>query len=498
MIPQLETVLPLGLFMLVLLCCVIVARLIVGARVGSVQDFCIGGKSLGGVTAAFTITATLFSGILFTQEMAGAYRHGLGWIFFSFIQTTVVLFVVGALGKRLVLFSQRTSSVTIVDILDYRLGSTFVTVCSALVMLTLTFSFMVLQWTYVTRLLRQLVGLKYVLWLLLICVTVYVYTIIEGFRAVVVTDIVQVCVLIFCGFLLLGFLVGRWGGVEKLVIRLSVENPELLSTASVTDIPVRSISWILSYWCFLGFGAIGLPHLTGKVMAVSSPKSLLTTLVLGTFLVGIVYFVYSLSGLWSRVLIPNPETLTVQDRFLLLEIIRDMPGWFGGIIIVAPFAAVLSTVDSMLLASSAFVVKNCLIDRMRDNSPVKGYQSIVVRGVLSLLFIMVIVLAVTSTSRLSSVIFSCGKHAIPLFGCTFFSPIFLALFWKRQNAYGATASMITGVTVYILIAVQPVLSVSWIYPPCVALVLSTFINIVVSLLTPQTRKSETLAGSNRT
>ena len=115
----------------------------------------------------------------------------------------------------------------------------------------------------------------------------------------------------------------------------------------------------------------------------------------------------------------------------------EMP-WLAGILVAAPFAAVMSTMDSFLLMISSSFVRDIYQRKYPDASEAKikkvTYITTIVVGIAAM------TAAVNPPPFLQDLIVFTGGGL----STTFLAPIFLGLYWKRMNSTGAMAGMITG------------------------------------------------------
>ena len=115
----------------------------------------------------------------------------------------------------------------------------------------------------------------------------------------------------------------------------------------------------------------------------------------------------------------------------------EMP-WLAGILVAAPFAAVMSTMDSFLLMISSSFVRDIYQRKYPDASEARikkvTYITTIVVGGAAMLA------AINPPRFLQDLIVFTGGGL----STTFLAPVFLSLYWKRINSTGALAGMITG------------------------------------------------------
>ncbi|MDF1511859.1 sodium/panthothenate symporter, partial [Robertmurraya sp. DFI.2.37] len=93
--------------------------------------------------------------------------------------------------KKFAIMTRRYKAVTLVDNLKERYQSKWVVVLSAISIIIFLFSAIAAQWVGGAILIESLTGLSYTGSLFIFAVSVMVYVIIVGFRAVALTETVQ-------------------------------------------------------------------------------------------------------------------------------------------------------------------------------------------------------------------------------------------------------------------------------------------------------------------
>lgn len=110
------------------------------------QDYYLGGRSLGGFVLAMTMMATYGSASSFIGGPGVAYNEGLGWVLLSVTQIATGYFTLMILGKRFAIVARQYKAITIVDFLKERYQSKWVVLLSAFSIVIFLFSTMAAQW----------------------------------------------------------------------------------------------------------------------------------------------------------------------------------------------------------------------------------------------------------------------------------------------------------------------------------------------------------------
>ncbi|WP_462327783.1 sodium:solute symporter family transporter, partial [Desulfobaculum sp.] len=154
---------------------------------GFLEDYFIGGRSMGGFVLAMTIIASYTSASSFVGGPGVAYALGLSWVLLAMIQVPATFLTLGVLGKRFAIMARKTNSVTLTDFLRARYKSDAVVILCSVALLVFFMAAMLAQFIGGARLFQAVTGYPYIVGLTLFGISVVFYTAIGGFRAVVLT-----------------------------------------------------------------------------------------------------------------------------------------------------------------------------------------------------------------------------------------------------------------------------------------------------------------------
>lgn len=300
---------------------------------------------------------------------------------------------------------------------------------------------MTAQWVGGARLIESLTGLSYTNALLIFAVAVLAYVIIGGFRAVALTDAMQGSIMIIGTVVLLIATVIAGGGIDTIMQALVAENPNLVTPfgAEQNLTPL----YVSTFWILIGLGVIGLPQIAVRAMSYKDSKSLHKAILIGTIGIGTIMFGMHLIGVFARPVMPGIE---VGDKVMPLLTLEVLPPVLAGIVLAAPMAAIMSTVNALLILVSSTVVKDIYLNYI---NPKASDKQIKTRSfwVTSIIGIAVVIFAVKPPELLIML----NLFAFGGLESAFLWSVVFGLYWKKANKYGAISSMIVGLTLYIVI-----------------------------------------------
>ncbi|MFG0833981.1 sodium/pantothenate symporter [Aeromonas bivalvium] len=441
------------------------------------QEYFIGNRSMGGMVLAMTLVATYTSASSFIGGPGAAYKIGLGWVLLAMIQLPTVWLTLGVLGKKFAIIARRVNAVTINDMLWARYQSKAVVVLGSVTIILAFIATMVVQFIGGARLLETATGLSYQQGLLLFASCVLLYTIIGGFRAVVMTDALQgIIMLIGTGALLAGVLIAG-DGLPNLLHRLEVIDPKLVSPQGAGDMLTQP--FMLSFWILVCVGVVGLPHSALRCFGYRDSKALHRGILIGTIVSALLMFGMHLAGALGRALLPAMDS---PDKIMPALMMEVLPPWLAGIFLAAPMAAIMSTIDSQLIQASATLVKDLWLNYL---SPKQSQEKLEVRVPrLSLITTLILgALVLLAALQPPEMIIWLNLLAFGGLQAVFLWPLVLGLYWPRANGQGALASMVAGLLCYGILS-QWGIKLAGLHAivPSLGLGLAAF--VLISLLTP--------------
>ncbi|EXI61403.1 sodium:pantothenate symporter [Mannheimia granulomatis] len=407
-----------------------------------ISEYYIGGRSMSGFVLAMTTAATYVGASSFIGGPGAAYKYGLGWVLLAMIQVPAVLLSLGALGKKFALLARKHNSVTINDMLLVRYQNSFVVWIAGFALLLSFFAMMTVQFIGAGRLLETTLGIPYKTAVMIFAVTVGLYTFIGGFRAVVLTDTIQGLVMIAGTTILLVGVIYTAGGVENAINTLEAINPQLTAPYGIDERPL-DFTFMTSFWVLVCFGLIGLPHIAVRSMAYKDSQALHKAMIIGTIVIAILMFGMHLSGVLGRAVVPD---LKVPDQVIPTLMVQVLPPVVAGIFLAAPMAAIMSSIDSMLIQASSTLIKDLYL-AIKPNSINNERKIKLFSTITTLAFTFFLVFAALNPPDMLI-----WLNLLSLGGleATFLWVIVLGLYWEKANATGAICSMLAGLSSYVV------------------------------------------------
>ncbi|PLS06991.1 sodium/pantothenate symporter [Neobacillus cucumis] len=432
---------PLILFLLIIFAVGIWSNKFVLKSSSFLEEYFLGERQMGGFILAMTMVATYGSASSFIGGPGIAYTQGLGWVLLASAQLVTGYFTLMVLGKKFAIVSRQYKAITLIDFLKERYKSKTVVILSAASIIIFLFSSMTAQWIGGARLVESLTGMPYSTALLIFAFSVLIFVIVGGFRAVALTDTIQGVVMFVGTLILLIATIKAGGGIPKIISDLAAENPNLISPFGAEH--NLTPTYVSSFWILVGVGVIGLPQIAVRAMSYKNSKAMHNAIIIGTIVVGFIMLGMHLIGVFARPVLPGVK---IGDTVMPLLSMKVLPPFVAGIVLAAPMAAIMSTVDALLILVSSALVKDIYLNYIKPNAADSQIKKVSF-SVTAIIGIIVIILALSPPD----LIVWLNLFAFGGLESVFIWPVILGLYWSKGNKYGAVTSMILGMGSYILL-----------------------------------------------
>lgn len=416
-------------------------------RMKDVRDYFAGGKSMGYWAVAFSARATGESAWLLLGLTGMGATVGLQalWVVLGELLGVAISWV--WMSRRFKRLTDRYDSLTVPDYLASRFRDHrhVLRLVSALAMVVFVTLYVSAQIDATGKAFESFLDWNYYVGIAIGFVVVLVYIVSGGFVAVVWSDIFQGALMVL-GLVLLP-IVGlvAAGGFAPVLDGLRAQDPSLLrfSLGEGTEI-LATLALLL-----IGLGYLGSPQLFVRFIALRSESELGR----GT-MVALVWTLLAdvgavLTGLVGRHLLLGPGSDAALlgsggEDVMPLLVEHLLPALFVGIFVSIVLAAIMSTVDSLLVLAASAVVRDVYQKVLAPTTPDDALvgRSRVATFVLAFAALAVaLAVAVSTPDRTVFWFVIFGWSGI---SATFCPTIILSLFWAGMTARGALVAMVSG------------------------------------------------------
>jgi SSS family transporter len=286
-----------------------------------------------------------------------------------------------------------------------------------------------------------LLGIPFWQGVLISGIVVVIYASIGGQWAVVMTDILQGIIMFIFPLLLAIIALVSFGGPGQLVeLALSARPQIATSTWSIWSMLGLALTW--SFW------SMGNPMSMMRAFAFKDVKSARRAMLIASLCAGIIIFVAFVDSLAASAISPK---LPVADMAVVVVADKFLPPILKGLFIAGLFAAIMSTVDSLLITAASALIHDIYKGLINPN--VKD-TTITHLGAITVLALGVLMILLTLLPELPliSVLTAIGAGLL-ISACA--APVVMALHWKRTNNWGMLGGMLCGSVSYVLAYFTP-------------------------------------------
>lgn len=201
----------------------------------------------------------------------------------------------------------------------------------------------------------------------------------------------------------------------------------------------------LSFFLMWNFSGSGQPSNMVRLLAFKDSRTLQRAIFTMAVYYGLIYFPLVMIFVMARVLLPGWE---VESDRIMPEVASHVTAlagvpWLAGLLLAAPFAAVMSTMDSFLLVNASAITRDLYHRNINPRASEQRLKTISI-GSTIVIGVVAMVLALNPPKYLQDLV----VYTTSGMSTCFLAPVFLALYWRRFNLAGAFGSLIGGFLAY--------------------------------------------------
>jgi len=404
-----------------------------------------------------------------------AYHAGwVAWPYFVSCWAWGTPFLFYVLGGRAYVIAQKFGYMTISEMISGRWKSPRLTYVSALFLIVYIVPYLMTGLMGGAVTLQEITKgfIPYWLGALLVTVVVLYYLLAGGLRGAAWVNTFQTAVFLVGGVVIFLIVAYALGGPAKATAGVLQDYPHLLDRSKM--------SWqqFFSYGVILTFSVTMFPQVFMRILAGKNPKSVKQMAMIYPLGGAIIFFVMAYCGMWGKTVFPDLVG-KASDSIMPMLLAHFASPWVVGLLGAAIFAALMSTIDSQLMAASTIIVKDFL---MKSKNPPTGEAAVKITRII--VFILAIVGYFLALAKVAGII-KIIEFAFAGFALNWI-PMFGALYWKRCTEAAAFWAII--ISQFFLIF----LTVGWLpaslkfgfLPGLPAMVLGVIVLVVVTYITP--------------
>ncbi len=461
--------------------------LLVGVRAArqnrTFDDYLLADRKLGPWVAAFSERASGESAWLLVGLPGLAFASGRSAVWVGIGCCAGIAFSWFVVARRLREETGRMQALTLADYFAARFpgrGHHLRLTATAIILFFFTF-YVAAQFLAAGKVLNFYLNIPPLAGMAIGAVLVLFYTAAGGLLAVSWTDLVQGIIMLFTLAVLPVAVLAELGGPGALHSKLGALGGSYLAWAPGASkwAAFSAVAGSLA----IGLGYMGQPHLVLRFMAIKSPNDVRKGRLIAVAWALIAFFGAILIGLTGLAFF-GPEAVGEAGRIADIEQLMPMmaryfmPEWLAVIMIVGAIAAMMSTADSQLLASSSAISEDIY---RRLINPDADQDKLVALGRWATLGVGVV--AFLLAWRADDFVYNMVLYAWAGLGAAFGPPLLLALHWRRTSRAGVLAGFISGTVVVIAWYNVPILK-GLLYEMIPGFLVSLAATVLLSYLKP--------------
>ena len=206
------------------------------------------------------------------------------------------------------------------------------------------------------------------------------------------------------------------------------------------------LSLAFSFFIMWALAGAGQPSNHVRLMSFKDSRTLRHSIASVAVYYSLIYFPLIIIFCCARVLLPGMEAESDRIMPAMVIFLTDNVGlaWLGGLVVAAPFAAVMSTVDSFLLMISSALVRDIYQHNVNPAADERRIRRLSYAATL-LVGAAAVFGAINPPRFLQDIIVYTGSG---LAAC-FLAPTVFSLYWPRANTRGCMAGMIAGFSAHL-------------------------------------------------
>ena len=399
-----------------------------------VNGFVLGGRNVGPWLTAFAYGTSYFSAVVFV-----GYAGQFGWKYGiaatwagigNAILGSLLAWIV--LGRRTRIMTQHLDSATMPQFFGSRYKSEGLKLLSSVVIFIFLIPYTASLYNGLSRLFGMAFDLPYEYCVLGMAVLTAIYVIAGGYMATAINDFIQGLIMIVGIIAVIVAVLNTQGGFNEAVSALgeiSSESEGIKAGAFTSFFGPDPIN-LFGVVILTSLGTWGLPQMVQKFYAIKSEKAITKGTVISTvFALVVAGGCYFLGG-FGRLFTPDrTESGAIIFDSIIPNMLSGLSPILIGIVIILVLSASMSTLSSLVLASSSTLTLDFIKEKIKKNMTDKS--QVFVMRVLIVIFIAIsaIIAIVQHNSNITFIAQLMGISWGALAGA-FLAPFLYGLYWK--------------------------------------------------------------------
>ena len=402
----------------------------------NVDGFVLGGRSVGPWLTAFAYGTSYFSAVVFV-----GYAGQFGWKYgiaaaWAGVGNAILgsLLAWAVLGKRTRVMTQHLDSATMPQFFEARFKSRGLKLAASAIIFIFLIPYTASLYNGLSRLFEMAFNVDYSVCVIVMALLTAVYVIAGGYMATAINDFIQGIIMIVGIIAVIVAVLAEQGGLIEAVHKLSlVSDPEVSAApGAFTSIFGPDPLNLLGVVLLTSLGTWGLPQMVQKFYSIKNEQSIKKGMIISTvFALVVAGGCYFLGG-FGRLFSDKIDIAAGGYDSIIPTMLSGLSPFLIAVVIVLVLSASMSTLSSLVLASSTTLTLDFLKDTVDKNMSEKRQLSIIRVLIAVFILISVIIAIIQHKSNISFIAQLMGVSWGALAGA-FLAPFLYGLYMKRTS-----------------------------------------------------------------
>ncbi len=482
------------LFLLIFFGIMIAVGLYSRKHATNVNDFVLGGRTVGPWLTAFAYGTSYFSAVIFVGYAGQfGYKYGLSatWIGIgNAIIGSLLAWVI--LGRRTRVMTKHLSAATMPDYFGKRYDSNALRIGASAIAFIFLIPYTASVYNGLSRLFGMAFNIPYAVCVIAMAALTGVYVVLGGYMATAINDFIQGIIMLFGIVAVIVAVLNGQGGFYEAVMKLSEIESDVPLTMGQKGVFASffgpDLPNLIGVVILTSLGTWGLPQMVHKFYAIKDEKSIKSGTIISTFFAIIVaggcYYLGGYARLFDTPAIYTEDGSIIYDA-IVPSMLSTLPDILVGVVIVLVLSASMSTLSSLVLTSSSTLTLDLIKDNVIKDMDEK--KQLLCMRILLVFFIAISVIIAMDPPTFIAQLMGISWGAL---AGAFLAPFLYGLYWKGVTKASVWASFIVGVGITVANMFFKFIA-SPINAGAIAMIAGLIVVPVVSCLTPKMDSEKT-------
>ena len=412
-----------------------------------VSGFVLGGRSVGPWLTAFAYGTSYFSAVIFV-----GYAGQFGWKFgiastWIGIGNAIIgsLMAWAILGRRTRIMTQHLGSATMPQFLGQRFQSNGLKVGASVIVFVFMIPYTASLYNGLSRLFGMAFNIDYTVCILLMSILTGIYVIVGGYMATAINDFIQGIIMLFGIVIVIAAVLKSQGGFLA-----ALEGLAQVSDETVSSIPGVFNSFfgpdplnLMFVVILTSLGTWGLPQMVQKFYAIKSESDIKKGMIISTiFALVVAGSCYFLGG-FGRLFSDRVDIAANGYDSIIPAMLSDLSPLLIGLVVILVLSASMSTLSSLVMASSSTLTIDFLKDNIIKNMSEKK-QILIIRVLIVVFIAISAFIAILQYSTSVNFIAQLMGISWGAMAGAFLAPFMFSLYWKKTTKASCWVCFIFG------------------------------------------------------